>query len=153
MALSMSCLWWLYTLFNKSWDKSLMIGFNLEWFANSTANVEHVTLYFDNWVDKMGHCQWFSMGYFCSIVNTCTSKWTCNGKLKLKFCASREKIKGLWRADAQECQPCLESSLLGNVCVWREILEFCIEKHVTIVGKLASFLWLLYVPCLKLIRS
>ena len=29
-----------------------MIGYNLERFANSSANLEHVTLYFDNLVDK-----------------------------------------------------------------------------------------------------
>ena len=31
-----------------------MIGYNLERFANSTVNLEHVTLYFDNLVDKNG---------------------------------------------------------------------------------------------------
>ena len=31
-----------------------MIGYNLERFANSTANLEHVTLYFDNLVEKNG---------------------------------------------------------------------------------------------------
>ena len=31
-----------------------MIGYNLEQFAYSTANLEHVTLYFDNLVDKNG---------------------------------------------------------------------------------------------------
>ena len=32
-------------LFNKSWDKSLMIGYyNLERFANTPTNLEHVTL-------------------------------------------------------------------------------------------------------------
>ena len=31
-----------------------MIGYNLKRFANSTANLEHVTLYFDNLVDKNG---------------------------------------------------------------------------------------------------
>ena len=31
-----------------------MIGYNLEWFANSPANLEHVILYFDNLVDKNG---------------------------------------------------------------------------------------------------
>ena len=42
------------TIFNKSWNKSLMIGYNLERFANSLANLEHVTLHFDNLVDKNG---------------------------------------------------------------------------------------------------
>ena len=46
MTLSMSCRWWLNSLFNKSWDKSLMIGYNLERFANSPANLEYVTLLF-----------------------------------------------------------------------------------------------------------
>ena len=54
MTLSMSCRWWLNTLFNKSWDNSLFIGYNLERFANSLANLEHVTLYFDNLVDRNG---------------------------------------------------------------------------------------------------
>ena len=31
-----------------------MIGYNLERFANSPANLEHVPLYFDNLVDKNG---------------------------------------------------------------------------------------------------
>ena len=31
-----------------------MIGYNLERFANSTANLGHVTLYFDNLVEKYG---------------------------------------------------------------------------------------------------
>ena len=33
-----------------------MIGYNLEQFANSLANLEHITLYFDNLEDKMEHC-------------------------------------------------------------------------------------------------
>ena len=40
--------------FIKSQDKSLMIGYNLDWFTNSPANLEHVTLYFDNLEDKNG---------------------------------------------------------------------------------------------------
>ena len=31
-----------------------MIGYNFERFANSTANLEHVSLYFDNLVEKNG---------------------------------------------------------------------------------------------------
>ena len=31
-----------------------MIGYNLERFPNSMANLEHVTLYFDNLVEKNG---------------------------------------------------------------------------------------------------
>ena len=31
-----------------------MIGYNLKRFANSPAKLEHVTLYFDNLVDKNG---------------------------------------------------------------------------------------------------
>ena len=45
MTLLMSCRWWLSTLLNRSWDKSLMIGYKLEQFAKSPANKEHVTLY------------------------------------------------------------------------------------------------------------
>ena len=66
-----------------------MIAYNLERFADSPANLEHVTLYFDNLVEKMAHRQWFSMGYFYSIVNTCTS--TRNGKLKLKLVRPEKK--------------------------------------------------------------
>ena len=33
----------------------------------------------------MGHCQWLPWDTFYSIVNTCASKWTRNGKLKLKL--------------------------------------------------------------------
>ena len=53
-----------------------MIGYNLERFANSPANLKHVTLYFDNWWTKMGHCQR-------------------NGKLKLKLVHPEKKIKSL----------------------------------------------------------
>ena len=42
----------------------------------------------------MGHCQRFFMWYFYSIVNTCTSKWTRNGKLKLKLVRPEKKNKG-----------------------------------------------------------
>ena len=77
-----------------------MIGYNLERFANSTANLEHVSLYFDNLVDKNGTLSMISTGYFYSIVNTCASKWTRNGKLKLKLVRPEKKNKGLWRADA-----------------------------------------------------
>ena len=38
-------------------------------------------------------------------MNTCTNKWTRNSKCRVETCVSREKIKGLWCADAQECQP------------------------------------------------
>ena len=31
------------------------------------------------------------MGYFYSIVNTCASKWTRNGKLKLKLVRPEKK--------------------------------------------------------------
>ena len=69
----------------------MMIGYNLERFANSPANLEHVTLYFYKLVYKMGHCQSFSMGYFYSIVNICGSKWTRNAKLKLKLVRPEKK--------------------------------------------------------------
>ena len=49
---------------HKSLDKSLMIGYNLERFANSPANIVHVTLYFNNLVQKWdidNICQWFSI--------------------------------------------------------------------------------------------
>ena len=91
MTLSMLCLWWLSTLFNKFWDKSLIIGYNLEQFANSSANLEVVTLYFDTWWTKMRYCQLFSMGYFYSIVNTCVPKWTRTVKLKLKLLRPEKK--------------------------------------------------------------
>ena len=89
----MSFRWWLNAIFNKSWDKSLMIGYNLERFTNSPANLEHVTLYFDIliWRTKMEHCQWFCMEYFYSIVNTCASEWTCYCKLKLKLVRPERK--------------------------------------------------------------
>ena len=55
----------------------MMIDYNLERFANSPANLEHVTLYFDNLVDKYGtlskifqgilllHCE-----FMCTQVDT-----------------------------------------------------------------------------------
>ena len=69
----------------QSWDKSLMIGYDLEQFANFLANLEQELYILIIWWTKMGHCQWFSMGCFYSIVNTCASKWTRNGKFKLKL--------------------------------------------------------------------
>ena len=41
-----------------------MIGYNLERFANSPANLEHVTLYFDNLVDKNGTLSMIFHGIF-----------------------------------------------------------------------------------------
>ena len=52
------------TLFNKSWDRFVIIGYNLEQFANSTANLEHVTLYFDDLVDKNGTLSMIYHGIF-----------------------------------------------------------------------------------------
>ena len=52
------------TLFDKFWDKSLMIGYNLERFANYKANLEHVTLYFDNLLDKNGKLSVIFHGIF-----------------------------------------------------------------------------------------
>ena len=49
--------------FNKSWDKSLNIGYNLERFANSPANLEHLTLYFD-YLDKNGTLSMIFLGVF-----------------------------------------------------------------------------------------
>ena len=43
-----------------------MVGYNLERFVNSPANLEHVALYFDNLVDKNGTLSMF----FHAIVNT-----------------------------------------------------------------------------------
>ena len=39
----------------------------------------------------MGYYQRFSMGYFYSIVNSRASKWTRNGKLKLKLVRPEKK--------------------------------------------------------------
>ena len=41
-----------------------MIGYNLERFLYSPANLEHVTLYFDNLVDKNGTLSMFFQGIF-----------------------------------------------------------------------------------------
>ena len=60
-----------------------MIGYSLERFANSPANLEHLTLYFDNLVDINGTLTMILHGIIYSIVNTCASKWTRNCKLKL----------------------------------------------------------------------
>ena len=48
-----------------------MIGYNLEGFANSMANLEHVALYFDNLVDKDRTLSMIFHGIFLLIVNTC----------------------------------------------------------------------------------
>ena len=78
--------------FNKSWDKSLMIGYNLERFANILANLKHVALHFDNLVDKNGTLSMIFHGIFllhCEYM--CASKWTRNGKLKLKLVRPEKK--------------------------------------------------------------
>ena len=41
-----------------------MTGYNFERFANSPANLEHVTLYFDNLVDKNGTFSMIFHGIF-----------------------------------------------------------------------------------------
>ena len=68
-----------------------MIGYNLEQFANSPANLEHVTLYFDNFVDKNGTLSMIFHGIILLIMSTCASKWTRNGKLKLKLVRPEKK--------------------------------------------------------------
>ena len=84
-----------HSIVNKSWDKSLMVGYNLEPFANSAANLEHVSIYFYNLVDKNGtlsnifheicllHCEYARPSGRVMV------------SLKVETCASREKIKGL----------------------------------------------------------
>ena len=102
-----SCRWWLNTLFKKSWNKSLMIGCNLEWFANSPPKLEHGTLYFDNLVDKNGTLSMIFQGIF---LLHCEYMRVQNGRvmvsLSWNLCVQGKKIKGLWRANVQECQPC-----------------------------------------------
>ena len=49
----------------------------------------------------MEHVQQFRMGYFYPIVNTCASKWTLNGKLKLKLVRPEKKQRVY---DAQTCK-------------------------------------------------
>ena len=61
------------TLFNKSWDKSLMIDCNLERFANYLANLEHVTPYFDNLVHKNGTLSMIFHGMFYMWIHACPS--------------------------------------------------------------------------------
>ena len=67
-----------------------MIGYNLERFANSLSNLQHVTLYFDNLVDKNGTLSMIFHGIFlfhCEYM----PKWTRNGKLKLKLVRPEKK--------------------------------------------------------------
>ena len=59
--------------------------------ANSLANLEHVTLYFDNLVDKKGTLSMILHGIFLLHVNTCASKWMHNGKRKLKLVRPEKK--------------------------------------------------------------
>ena len=75
-----------------------MIGCNLEQFAISPANLEHLTLHFDNLVDKTTTFSMILHGIFLLHYEyTCASKWTRNGKHKLKLVRLRpvKKIKGL----------------------------------------------------------
>ena len=63
-----------------------MIGYNLERFANSPPNLEHVTLYFDNLVDKNGTLSMIFHGIFllhCEYM--CVQVWTRNGKFNFKL--------------------------------------------------------------------
>ena len=65
-----------------------MIGFNLEQFANSPANLEHVTLYFDNSVDKNGT---FSVIFHGIFVLLCEYMRVQNGKHNLKLVRPEKK--------------------------------------------------------------
>ena len=63
-----------------------MIGYNLERFANSLANLEHVPLYFDNLVDKNGtlsmifhgifllHCEYMRVQVVSLSLNLCVQR-------------------------------------------------------------------------------
>ena len=99
MTLWISCQWWLNPLFNKSWDKSLIIGYNLQRFANSLNNSQHVN--FANLVGKKWDINNDFPWYFYSIVNTCVSKWTRNDKHKLKL-VHLEKIQRVYDAQTRK---------------------------------------------------
>ena len=86
-----------------------MISYNLERFANSPGNLEHVTLYFDNLVDKNGTLSKISHGIF---LLHCEYMCVQVESFKLKLVHPEKKIKGLWCADVQECQPWCKSSIL-----------------------------------------
>ena len=71
-----------------------MIGYNLEGFANSPANLKHVTLYFDNLVDKNGTLSMIFHGKFLVHCQYMRVQWTCNGKPKLKLSAPQRLLTG-----------------------------------------------------------
>ena len=65
-----------------------MIGYNFERFANSPANLEHVTLYFDNLVDKNGTLSMILHGI---LLLHCKYMRVQNDKLKLKLVQPEKK--------------------------------------------------------------
>ena len=71
-----------------------MIGFNLERFAYSPNNWEHVTLYFDNLVDKNGTFSLILHGIFllhCEYMHVQVDNDNGNDKLQLKLVRPEKK--------------------------------------------------------------
>ena len=93
--------WWLNTLFNKSWDKSLMIGYNLEQFANSPANLEHVTLDFDNLVDKNGTLSMIFHGIFTPLWKHARPSGRVMVSLSWNLCVQRKNKGSMTRRRAR----------------------------------------------------
>ena len=50
------------------------------------------------------------MGFFYSIVNTCASKWTRNGKLKLKLVCPEKKYRVYDAQTRKNANPVIKSS-------------------------------------------
>ena len=71
-------------------------------------------------------------------MNICAFKWTPNSRLELPFTRLETNLKGLWCADAQECQPCFGCERLRvrvpsvPLLNWKlSVLEIPLDKELT----------------------
>ena len=151
MTLSMSCQWWLNTLFNKSWNKSLMIGYNLERFANSLANLEHVTLYFDNVVNKRrGIVNDFPWDIFTPLWINTRPSGRVMVSLSWKLCAQRKNKGSMMRRHAR--MPTLlpnEKTLCTGV--YEEALQTKIEHVFWAISNYQYIFWIILLFWSKLV--
>ena len=73
--------------------------------------------------------------FYCT-VNTCVSTWTRYGKLNIKFVRPEHKLRGLWHADVQECQPWSapsgESLIYLLMILWHSHKKICLANQFKI---------------------
>ena len=74
-----------------------MIDYNLARFSNSPANLEHVTLNFDNLVDKYGTYQRFSKGFFTPLWINVRPSGSAMVSLRWNLCVQRKNQGSMTR--------------------------------------------------------